>query len=101
MRILLAVGMALGLSGCVAAGAPSNYQSYFGVPVDSSPQLQKRFDHARAYCEREAPRRGTTDSPSVSYLLAMRSCLARHNFIDRGGDAYLATDLGSSAFLEQ
>jgi hypothetical protein len=100
MRIMLAVGLALGLSGCVGADAPSNYQSYFGVRVDSSPQLQQRFDRASRYCQREAPRRGTTDVASVSYLLAMRSCLARHNFIDRGAYAYPASGVGIYYFQE-
>jgi hypothetical protein len=100
MKIALAVGMALGLSGCVGADSPSNYQSYFGVPVSSSPQLQQKFDRANRYCQREVPRRGTTDVASVSYLLAMRNCLARHNFIDRGAHAYPAFGIGFYYFEE-
>jgi hypothetical protein len=87
---MLAVGIALGLSGCVGADAPSNYQSYFGVRVDSSPQLQQRFDRASGFCQREARRRGSTDIASASYVITLRSCLARHNFIDRGAYAYPA-----------
>ncbi|MGO4563606.1 hypothetical protein AB4Z52_00840 [Rhizobium sp. 2YAF20] len=94
MRILLTVGMTLALSGCVAAGDPSIYQAYSGVPVTSSPELQRRFEHARRYCESEAFRKGAIDSKSVAYLITMRKCLARYNFIDRGADAYPLTGIG-------
>jgi hypothetical protein len=70
------------------------YQAYSGVPVTSSGELQRRFEHARRYCESEAYRKGAIDSKCVAYLITMRKFRARYNFVNRGADAYRLTGIG-------
>lgn len=54
MRMMLALGAILSLA-CVSAGeAPSNYQTYHGVRVDSDPVLLAKYNKALNYCEPEA-----------------------------------------------
>lgn len=91
MRMMLAFGALLSLA-CVSAGeAPSNYQSYYGgVRADSDPVLLERYDRALNRCVPEAYswRRGAPDPNSTLYMLALRNCLYRHSFVDRGAYAY-------------
>ena len=93
MRILWAVGVALSL-GCISAGeAPWQYQTYSGVRVDSDPAITARFDRAMYYCRPEAAsyNRGSPDPFDLVYVAALRQCLYRHNFVDRGAYAYPAS----------
>lgn len=95
MRMMLAWGVVLSFA-CVSAGeAPSNYQSYHGVRVDSDPVLLAKYDRALNRCEPEAYswNRGSPDPNSTAYILALRNCLYRHSFVDRGSYAYPATAL--------
>jgi hypothetical protein len=94
MKCLAALAVALSL-GCIsAAEAPSNYQTYSGIRVDSDPILVQRYDRALSYCQPEAMSyRGSPDTHSMIYNVALRSCLSRHNFIDRGLYAYPANRL--------
>ncbi|CAN7405026.1 hypothetical protein LJR251_002507 [Rhizobium rhizogenes] len=91
MRMMLALGALLSLA-CVSAGeAPSNYQSYHGgIRADSDPVLLERYDRALSRCEPEAYswHRGSPDPNSTLYILALRNCLYRHGFVDRGFYAY-------------
>lgn len=89
---------------CVSAAAsPSDYQTYFGAPVDSSPIILAQFDKAANHCEAEAslPGRGSPDVESYPHIIAVRGCLARYNFIDRGAYAYLPIVLGLDHFLDR
>ena len=93
MRMMLALGALLSLA-CVSAGeAPSNYQSYQGIRADSDPVLLARYDRALRCCEPEASSwyRGSPDPNSSMYILALRACLYRHSFVDRGVHAYPTT----------
>jgi hypothetical protein len=94
MRYLAVFGVALSL-GCIsAAEAPSNYQTYTGVRVDSDPVLLARYDRALSYCERESVSwRGSPDTRSLRYNTALRNCLYRRSFVDRGYYAYPATQV--------
>ncbi|TCU13115.1 hypothetical protein EV132_113100 [Rhizobium sullae] len=91
MKYLAAMGVVLSL-GCVsAAEAPSNYQTYHGIRVDSDPLLLAKYDRAVGYCQYEAMSwRGSPNPYSLVYNAALRSCLSRRNFIDRGAYAYPA-----------
>jgi hypothetical protein len=103
MKILLGLGLALSL-GCIsAAESPGDYQYYFGGRVDADPVLASRFDRAVQRCEPEAsdPYRGSPDRHSYIHLLAMRNCLARYNFIDRGSYAALPITLGLDHFIDR
>ena len=99
MRYLAAIGVALSL-GCIsAAEAPSNYQTYTGVRVVSDPVLLSRYDRALSYCQPEAMSyRGSPDTHSMIYNVALRSCLYRHSFVDRGSFAYPATRIFDHVF---
>ncbi|MGV1789807.1 hypothetical protein GR212_11890 [Rhizobium lusitanum] len=93
MRMMLALGAILSLA-CVSAGeAPSNYQTYQGIRADSDPVVLARYDRALNYCEPEAYswHRGSPDPNSTFYWLALRDCLYRHGFVDRGVYAYPTT----------
>ncbi|MBB6483816.1 hypothetical protein [Rhizobium lusitanum] len=94
MKMMLALGAILSLA-CVSAGeAPSNYQSYHGgIRVDSDPVLLAKYGRALNYCEPEAYswRRGSPDPESTLYTLALRNCLYRQGFLDRGLYAYPLT----------
>ncbi|MGG6898934.1 MULTISPECIES: hypothetical protein [Rhizobium] len=93
MRMMLALGAILSLA-CVSAGeAPSNYQIHQGIRADSDPVVMARYDRALNYCEPEAYswRRGSSDPNSTLYWLALRACLYRQGFIDRGAYAYPTT----------
>ncbi|MET3854702.1 MULTISPECIES: hypothetical protein [unclassified Rhizobium] len=94
MRYLAAIGVALSL-GCIsAAEAPSNYQTYSGIRVDSDPVLLARYDRALSYCQPEAmSHRGSPDTHSMIYNVALRNCLYRRSFVDRGYYAYPANQV--------
>jgi hypothetical protein len=105
MRVFLGVCVALSLScGSVAYASSdhaygdrsSNYQTYSGIPVDTDPVILARFDRAQRHCEPEADswRRGSPDRHSLLHITALKSCLSRRNFIDRGAYAYPSTPLG-------
>ncbi len=90
---MLALGAMLSLA-CVSAGeAPSNYQSYHGIRADSDPVILARYDRALQHCQPEAYswQRGSPDPNSSMYILALRSCLYRYSFVDRGAFAYPTT----------
>ncbi|NLS06789.1 hypothetical protein HGP14_26115 [Rhizobium sp. P32RR-XVIII] len=93
MRYLAALGVALSL-GCIsAAESPSNYETYFGqVRVDSDPVVLAHYNRALPYCQYEASSwwRGSPYPYSLYYNAALRSCLSRRGFIDRGAYAYPA-----------
>lgn len=103
MRMMLALGAILSLA-CVSAGeAPSNYQTYHGgVRADSDPVLLANYGKVLNYCEPEAYswQRGSPDANSTLYWLALRDCLYRHGFVDRGAYAYPTTAI-SRHILEQ
>ncbi|PDT01939.1 hypothetical protein CO666_22735 [Rhizobium chutanense] len=103
MRLMAVVGVTLGL-GCIsAAESPSNYQSYSGVRVDTDPVLLARYDKALRWCGPEAGswQRGSQDSRSLRYNAALRSCLSRHSFIDRGVYAYPIPEVYFEHFLDR
>ena len=103
MKIMLGLGLAMSLACISAADSPSEYQYYFGGRVDSSPVLSAQFDKAARYCSVEASdaNRGSSEPGSYLNLIAMRNCLARHNFIDRGSYAALPITLGLDHFIDR
>ena len=104
MRLMAVVGLVLSV-GCIsAAEAPSNYQSYHGgVRVDTDPVLLARYDKALQRCVPEARslRRGSPDPQSLHYNAALRSCLSRHSFLDRGVYAYPIPKVYFDHFLDR
>ncbi|MBY5587919.1 hypothetical protein HFO49_10575 [Rhizobium leguminosarum] len=103
MRLIAVVGVALGL-GCIsAAESPSNYQSYSGIRVDSDPALLARYDKALQRCVPEAAswQRSSTDPHSLYYNAALRSCLYRYSFVDRGVYAYPIPQVYFDHFLDR
>ncbi len=92
MKIKLALGIALSLACISAAEAPSNYRTYSGFPVESDPYLVTRFEHALNNCvpEAQTPPRGTPYTASLHYNTALRACLYRQGYVDRGYSAYPA-----------
>jgi hypothetical protein len=64
------------------------------VRVDSDPVLLRKYDHALRRCQPEAlGYRGSPDTTSLLYNAALRGCLYRYSFIDRGSYAYPATQI--------
>lgn len=104
MRLMAVVGLVLSV-GCIsAAEAPSNYQSYHGgIRVDTDPVLLARYDKALQRCVPEASswHRGSPDSQSLQYNTALRSCLSRHSFLDRGVHAYPIPKVYFDHFLDR
>ncbi|MBW9053540.1 hypothetical protein [Rhizobium mesosinicum] len=91
MRYFACIGVVLSLACVSAAEAPSNYQVYGGVRVDSDPVLLHKYDHALGRCEPEAMgKRGSPDTHGLIYNAALRGCLYRYGFTDRGAYAYPA-----------
>ena len=93
MKLLMAAGIALSLACISAAEAPSNYETYYGgVRVDSDPRLLNHYNRVLAYCDREAslPQRGSPYPYDTWHILALRSCLYRYSFVDRGVHSYPA-----------
>jgi hypothetical protein len=103
MKIMLGLGLAMSLACISAADSPAEYQYYFGGRVDADPMLATHFDKAVRHCEPEAsdPYRGSPDHVSWLYTIAMRNCLARYNFIDRGSYAALPITLGLDHIIDR
>jgi hypothetical protein len=95
MRMLVATGALLSLLCISAVNAPSNYQSYGGYPVFSDPALRSHFERAYGYCDREASWRYPRVDNSVNpmFTLAVKACLYRHSFVDRGVYSYPANQI--------
>jgi len=95
MTVRIAFGAALSLACISAAEAPSNYQVYGGIRVDSDPVLLATYDRALARCFPEAatPPRGALEPRGLYYNAALRACLYRYGFFDRGAYAYPANTL--------
>jgi hypothetical protein len=88
MKICMGLGIAASLACISAAEAPSQWQTYSGVRVDSNPTVQISFDRIYPYCEQEAVRRGSPDAYSLWHVTALRNCMYRHGIVDRGAYAY-------------
>lgn len=93
MKLLVAVGMLVGLScGSALASPPaSEYQSFSGVRVDSDPVLMAKFDKAVRSCEPRVAQWDRGNWPVENkyiYIAALRNCLYRQSFISRGAYAY-------------
>lgn len=102
MKIVTAIGLALSLA-CISAAEPaSNYQTYHGFRVAGDPAFEPQFNRALYHCMPEAAswQRGSPDTRSLLYIAALRGCLYRHNFVDRGAFAYPATAIFSH-FLDR
>jgi hypothetical protein len=93
MKMKLALGLALSLACISAAESPSNYRTYEGRPVEGDPVLLSLYARVLDKCAWEArtPPRGTVRTDSLHYNAALRSCLYRQGFLDRGTYAYPAT----------
>ena len=103
MKTIAMFGALLSMATVSAAASPTEYRTYFGSPVDASPVIQGRFDMAADHCEAEAssPARGSPDLGSYAHIVAVRGCLARYNFIDRGAYSTLPIVLGLDHFLDR
>lgn len=102
MKAISLIGAVLSLACISAAEAPSNYQTYHGFRVAGDPAFEPQFNRALRYCMPEAAswQRGSPDTRSLLYIAALRGCLYRHNFVDRGAYAYPATAIFSH-FLDR
>ncbi|WP_085778031.1 hypothetical protein [Rhizobium sp. NXC14] len=103
MRLMAVVGLVLSF-GCIsAAESPSNYQSYSGIRVDTDPVLLARYDKALQRCVPEAGsrQRGSPDQRSLDYNAALRNCLYRRGFVDRGVYAYPIPEVYFEHFLDR
>lgn len=76
-----------------AAEAPANYRTYGGGAIESDPLLLSAYDAALRKCVPEAlaAPRGNPEPASLHYNAALRACLYRQGFFDRGSFAYPAT----------
>jgi hypothetical protein len=90
MRVCVALGIAASLACISAAEPPQQWQTYGGVRVDSDQRLLTRYDRTYRHCVPEAIRRGSTDTNSLLYVAALRSCMYRYAITDRGAYAYPA-----------
>ncbi|NTF07267.1 hypothetical protein G6L37_14055 [Agrobacterium rubi] len=95
MNIKYVAAAILGLACVSAAESPQNYSVYAGPDVTSDPILVQVYDRALATCTAEAstPPRGTGYNTSLYYNAALRACLSRHGFVDRGQNAYPTNSL--------
>lgn len=95
MNLTYVAAAVLGLACVSAAEAPRNYAIYAGPPVVNDPVILDIYDRALVKCTAEAstPSRGTEFTTSLYYNAALRSCLSRQGFIDRGADAYPTNSL--------
>lgn len=93
MRSLASIGALASLTLISAAESPGNYESFGAIRADSTPAITRHYDAALARCRPEAltPPRGTTETASLRYSAALRACLYRQGYIDRGSSAYPAT----------
>lgn len=103
MRLMAVVGVALSLACISAAESPSNYRSYSGIRVDTDPVLLARYDKALRWCVPEAGswQHGSPDPQSLSYNSALRNCLYRRGFVDRGVYAYPIPEVYFQHFLDR
>lgn len=81
---------ALSLALVSAAESPANYRVYGGQDVQSDPLIIETYNRVLAKCIPEAgtPPRGNANTQTLHYNAALRGCLYRHGFIDRGAYAY-------------
>ncbi|MDE1158801.1 MAG: hypothetical protein PW791_11080 [Neorhizobium sp.] len=93
MRSVVFIGMVASLAFVSAAESPSNYQSLSGIRADGDSSTARRYDAALSRCRPEAltPPRGTHETGSLRYSAALRACLYRQGYIDRGSFSYPAT----------
>jgi hypothetical protein len=93
MKVKLALGLALSLACISAAESPSNFQTISGGPVEGDSIALAAYDNALARClpEAQTPPLGSQQATSLRYNAALRACLYRQGFIDRGAHAYPAT----------
>ena len=84
-----------GLACVSAAEAPQNYRVYGGPDVTSDPIILEVYDRALTYCTYEAsmPQYGAMEATPYIYNAALRACLSRHGFSDRGSNAYPTNSL--------
>ncbi len=92
MKSLALIGALASLAFISAAEAPANYQSFGGVTADSNPVTTRHYEAALKHCRPEAinPPRGTREVGSLRYSAALRACLYRQGYLDRGSFAYPA-----------
>jgi hypothetical protein len=92
MKAKLPFGLALSLACISAAEAPANYQTYSGLRIEGNVTVQASYRSALRTCIPEAatPPQGDPNSHSLRYNAALRACLYRYGFIDRGQHAYPA-----------
>lgn len=95
MNIRYVAAAILGLACVSAAESPRNYSVYAGPDVESDPIILDVYDQVVMKCSSEAsvPPRGTPETTSYYYNAALRACLSRHGFTDKGAFAYPATSL--------
>lgn len=95
MTIKYVAAAILGLACISAAEAPQNYRLYSGPDVTSDPVILSVYDRALDKCTVEAstPPRGTVYHASYYYNAALRACLYRQGFVDRGADAFPTNSL--------
>lgn len=93
MNVKLAFGLALSLACLSAAEAPSNYQTFGGRQIEGDSLALAAYDNALARClpEAETPPLGSAQRTSLRFNAALRACLYRQGYIDRGARAYPAT----------
>lgn len=92
---MIKTGLALALSlACIsAAEAPANYRTYGGARIEENSVLLAHYDRAVQKCSAEAstPPRGNLDPTTLHYNAALRACLYRQGYFDRGAYSYPAT----------
>ncbi|MES5096698.1 hypothetical protein ABUK73_00560 [Agrobacterium sp. BA1120] len=95
MNIKYVAAAILGLACVSAAESPKNYSVYAGPDVTSDPIILDVYDRALSNCSAEAssPPRGTAYTTSYYYNAALRACLSRHGFIDKGAFAFPTNSL--------
>lgn len=101
MKIRYALGAALSLAFISAAEAPVNFRTYHGaVRVDSDPLLTKAYQKALKRCVPEAlsPPSGNANPNSLHYNSALRNCLYRYGYLDRGVYSYPARNIVDDIF---
>lgn len=95
MKIRYVAAAILALACVSAAESPRNYSVYAGPDVESDPVILDVYDRVVVKCSTEAsvPPRGTEYTASYYYNAALRACLSRHGFIDKGAFAYPSNSL--------
>jgi hypothetical protein len=93
MMIKTGVALALSLACISAAESPANYRTYSGTQIEQDPVLLAHYERTAQKCSWEAstPPRGNLDTTTLHYNAALRACLYRQGYYDRGGNAYPAT----------